>query len=85
MTTDADARREPVDQPRGRHSIEWEVFVRDAVEEPLRHVGSVTAADQSAAREQADALFEDVAALWFCPAEAVLRDTVTTLTPGEPA
>ena len=74
MTTDADTQRESVEEPRGRHSTEWEVFVREAVEEPLRHVGSVTAAEESTAREQADALFEDVAALWLCPADAV-RET----------
>lgn len=64
---------------------EWEVFVREAAEEPLVHVGSVTAEDAEGAREQADALFEECVALWLCPAAAVTRYADTALTPGETA
>jgi len=73
------------DQPRGRGSHEWEVLIREAAEEPLRHVGSVTADDREGAREQAEALFEEYVALWLCPAEAVSRHTAAALTPGETA
>lgn len=83
MATDADLEREVVDQPRGRHSTEWEVFVREAAEEPLKHVGSVTADDEERAREQAEALFEDVVAIWLSPEHAVLRQTDRDLIPGE--
>jgi rSAM-partnered protein len=53
----------------------WEVFVRESTGEPMRHVGSVSAASAGAAREQARALFgRFVADVWLCPADAVERE-----------
>lgn len=85
MTANADRRAETVDQPRGRDSREWEVFVRETADEPLTHVGSVTASDEERAYEQAEALFSDVAAIWLCPDSAVGRYTEPALVPGERA
>ncbi|WP_275739787.1 MULTISPECIES: Htur_1727 family rSAM-partnered candidate RiPP [unclassified Halorhabdus] len=85
MTANADGRREVIDQPRGRHSREWEVFVRETVEDPLTHVGSVTAAEKATAREQAETLFSDVVAVWLCPGSAVQRYADPELAPGESA
>jgi rSAM-partnered protein len=76
---------EAVDEPRGRQSLEWEVFVREGAEEPLTHVGSVTADDEDEAREQATTLFEEGQAFWLCPEDAVVRYTDAALTPGESA
>ncbi|WP_135663677.1 Htur_1727 family rSAM-partnered candidate RiPP [Halorhabdus rudnickae] len=84
MTDDANTFEEG-NQPRGRQSREWEVFAREAAEEPLTHVGSVTADDRETAHEQAATLFEDPLALWLTPAEAVARYTDPALTPGETA
>ncbi|MFB6201831.1 MAG: Htur_1727 family rSAM-partnered candidate RiPP [Halorhabdus sp.] len=84
MTDDANT-FEDVDRPRGRGSREWELFVREAAEEPLKHVGSVTADDREGAREQAEALFDDYVALWITPGQGVSRYTDPTLTPGETA
>ncbi|MFB6135460.1 MAG: Htur_1727 family rSAM-partnered candidate RiPP [Halobacteriaceae archaeon] len=69
------SRRDRVgDHPRATSGTEWEVFVRDRGDDPLRHVGSVTAPDADAAHETATTLFgwyaDDV---WLCPAEAVCR------------
>lgn len=53
---------------------EWEVFVREGVDEPARHVGSVTAAAPEGARELASTLFGgDASGLWLCPATEVRR------------
>ena len=84
MTDDANT-FEDGDQPRGRQSSEWEVFVRETADQPLQHVGSVTADDRERAYEQAQTLFEEPAALWLTPAEAVTRYTDPALTPGETA
>lgn len=83
MTANADDQRETIDQPRGRHAREWEVFIRETVSDPLRHVGSVTADDREMAYEQADTLFEDVVAIWICPDTAVNRYTDPELVPGD--
>ncbi|ACV10920.1 conserved hypothetical protein [Halorhabdus utahensis DSM 12940] len=83
MTANADGRPEAIDQPRGRDSREWEVFVRETVEDPLRHVGSVTADEKATAREQAESLFGDVVTVWLCPGSAVARYPDPELLPGE--
>lgn len=60
--------------PRGDPTREWEVFVREDDEEPLRHVGSVSAPDAEVAREQSSRLFGWYADdLWLCPADEVRR------------
>jgi rSAM-partnered protein len=63
----------------GGETREWEVFRREAIDEPLVHVGSVTAADPETGHERAAALFGDAAGLWLCPADAVARFEVATL------
>lgn len=83
MTTNAVGRFEQVEQSRGRHAREWEVFVRESVEAPLTHVGSVTADEREAAREQAETLFTDVVAIWLAPEGALSRYTDPDLTPGD--
>lgn len=68
--------RPPIDAPRGGAGPgrEWEVFVREASDEPLRHAGSVTASDADAARERAARLFGGTATdLWRCPADETRR------------
>lgn len=85
MTANADGRRERTDQPRGRNSREWEVFVRETVEDPLSHVGSVTADEKETALEQAEALFSDVVSVWLCPSSAIDKEADPELAPGERA
>ncbi|GAB3681600.1 hypothetical protein GCM10028857_06070 [Salinarchaeum chitinilyticum] len=61
-------------EPRGDPSREWEVFVRDDADEPLGHVGSVSAQTAEIANEQASRLFAWYADdLWLCPADEVRR------------
>lgn len=61
-------------EPRGDPTREWEVFVRDDGDDPLRHVGSVSAPDAEIAHEQAGRLFAWYAEdLWLCPADEVRR------------
>jgi len=63
-----------VEAPRGATSREWEVFVREAGEDPLTHAGSVSAPSAEIAREQAAKLFGHAAvALWLCPADETVR------------
>jgi rSAM-partnered protein len=61
-------------RPRADDGTAFEVFVRDDADEPLRHVGSVTAADAETAYERATRLFawyaDDV---WVCPAGEFTR------------
>jgi len=62
------------EEPRGDPTREWELFVRDDADDPLRHVGSVSAPDAATAREQASRLFAWYADdLWVCPADEVRR------------
>jgi rSAM-partnered protein len=80
----SDRRLSRVDAPRSDGEREWEVFVRESTDEPLRHVGSVTAPTVETAREVAAPLFEHAAAaMWLCPAEEVGRYAERTL--GEEA
>lgn len=58
---------------------EWEVFIREAPDDPMTHVGSVSAATADVAHEQTMALFGRFAEdLWLCPADAVERDREVT-------
>jgi len=71
------------DEPRGDPGRQWEVFVREDPEDPLRHVGSVAAPEASVAREQASKLFAWYAEdLWLCPAEEVRRFSTHSLEPS---
>jgi len=83
------------DHPRSDRETEWEVFVRDDTEDPLRHVGSITAPDAEVAYEQATKLFAWYADdLWLCPADPIHRfsthdldrdaEAVDVETEGEP-
>jgi len=66
-------RRTRTDAPRADDAPEWELFRRATTEEPLRHVGSVTAPTPEAASEHADTLFPDAVALWLCRSDRVER------------
>jgi rSAM-partnered protein len=61
------------DGPRDATAREWELFRRASVEEPLTHVGSVTAPSAPVAYEQAATLFPEAADLWLCPADETRR------------
>jgi rSAM-partnered protein len=62
------------ERPRADDGTAFEVFVRDDADEPLRHVGSVTADDAEDAYERATRLFawyaDDV---WVSPAREFTR------------
>lgn len=59
---------------RGNPTPQWEVFCREAPDEPLTHVGSVAATSATEAHEHADRLFGWTAVdRWVCPADAVDR------------
>ena len=61
------------DGPRDATEREWELFRRASVDEPLTHVGSVTAPSAPVAYEQAATLFPEAADLWLCPADETRR------------
>ncbi|AGN02777.1 phenylacetic acid degradation protein B [Salinarchaeum sp. Harcht-Bsk1] len=62
------------EEPRGDPTREWEVFVRENSDDPLRHVGSVSAPSAEVAHEQSSRLFAWYADdLWLCPADEVRR------------
>ncbi len=81
---DSQDRTRVQDTPRSATGREWEVFVREDADGPLKHVGSVTAGDADGAHDRASDLFgwatRDV---WLCPADETRRYTAHTL--GEPA
>ncbi|QFU83827.1 Htur_1727 family rSAM-partnered candidate RiPP [Natronorubrum aibiense] len=53
---------------------QWELFVRETEDGPLKHVGSVAAANAATAYEHASTLFgESAVDLWLCPAAEVER------------
>jgi rSAM-partnered protein len=84
--TDGDTTRTTVDAPRSDATREWETFRRVDPDEPLRHVGSVTAPTAETAHEHADRLFPDAGTLWLCPADAVARFSTRRLgADAEPA
>jgi rSAM-partnered protein len=73
-----------VDEPRGDVSREWELFVREATADPLRHVGSVSAPSVDVARQQATELFGWTAeTLWLCPADETHRFAADGVTLGD--
>lgn len=78
MYDDSQSGRSRVDRANA-DTREWEVFRRDAVDEPLVHVGSVTAPSAEVGHEQAATLFDDAAGLWLCPADVVARFETATL------
>ncbi|MFC6723075.1 Htur_1727 family rSAM-partnered candidate RiPP [Halobium palmae] len=66
--------------PRDAVEREWEVFVRDAEDDPLRHIGSISAPGVDIAYEQATKLFAWYSTdIWLCPADAVARYSTHTL------
>lgn len=73
-------RRRLSDDDRAPNAREWELFVRSDGGDPLRHVGSVRAADVDGAYELASRLFawhaDDV---WVCPSAEVTRYTTHEL------
>jgi rSAM-partnered protein len=72
--------RTPVTDPRSDEVPEWEVFVREAAADPLRHAGSVSAPAADVAHEQAATLVGgDAHTLWLCPAAEVHRFTARRL------
>ncbi|MCQ4332662.1 Htur_1727 family rSAM-partnered candidate RiPP [Natronomonas sp. F2-12] len=78
-------RRRIEDGDRAPNGREWELFVRSDGSDPMRHVGSVRAADAEGAYELATRLFawhaEDV---WVCPSAAVTRYTTHDLAEDAP-
>lgn len=52
---------------------EWELFLRETAEEPLRHAGSVTAPNADRAHEAATGLFPEATTVWCCRASEVAR------------
>jgi|AntDeeMinimDraft_5_1070356.scaffolds.fasta_scaffold00024_74 rSAM-partnered protein len=68
------------ERPRADDGTAFEVFVRDDVDRPLRHVGSVTAEDAADAYERATRLFAWYADdIWLCPAGDFTRFTTHDL------
>ena len=66
--------------PRSADGRRFEVFVREAEADPLRHVGTVAAPTPDAAHEEASALFARYARdVWVCPAEETHRYSVESL------
>ena len=79
MTEDVN-RTESATEPRSDGVPEWEVFLREAAEEPLRHVGSVTAATVKSAHEHAETLFgESARDLWLCKSDDIARFSTYSL------
>jgi rSAM-partnered protein len=72
--------------PRAADGRRFEVFVRGAEADPLRHVGSVAAPTPDAAHEAASALVaRDARDVWVCPAEETHRYSAEPLAAGETA
>jgi rSAM-partnered protein len=60
--------------PRSADGRRFEVFVREAEADPLRHVGTVAAPTPDVAHEEASELFAWYARdVWVCPAEETHR------------
>lgn len=65
---------------------EWELFVRDSEEDPLKHVGSVTAPTAEAAHKEASRLFAWYAEdMWVCPADEIVRYSTSAVDEEEKA
>lgn len=59
---------------RANPTPQWEVFLRDGTDDPLRHVGSVAAESETEAHEHASRLFDRWATdVWLCPSDEVER------------
>ncbi|MES3160367.1 MAG: Htur_1727 family rSAM-partnered candidate RiPP [Halorubrum sp.] len=66
--------------PRSADGRRFEVFVREAESDPLRHVGTVAAPTPDVAHEEASKLFAWYARdVWVCPAEETHRYSAETL------
>jgi len=73
-------RRENANGPRSADGRRFEVFVREAESDPLRHVGTVAAPTPDAAHEEASKLFAWYARdVWVCPAAEVSRFSAESL------
>ncbi|MEZ3162865.1 Htur_1727 family rSAM-partnered candidate RiPP [Halorubrum sp. RMP-47] len=73
-------RRENANGPRSADGRRFEVFVREAESDPLRHVGTVAAPTPEAAHEEASKLFAWYARdVWVCPAAEVSRFSAEAL------
>ncbi|MDB2264647.1 Htur_1727 family rSAM-partnered candidate RiPP [Halorubrum ezzemoulense] len=73
-------RCEGANGPRSADGRRFEVFVREAESDPLRHVGTVAAPTPDAAHEEASKLFAWYARdVWVCPAAEVSRFSAGSL------
>ena len=73
-------RSEDANGPRSADGRRFEVFVREAESDPLRHVGTVAAPTPDAAHEEASKLFAWYARdVWVCPAAEVSRYSAESL------
>jgi rSAM-partnered protein len=73
-------RSEDANGPRSADGRRFEVFVREAESDPLRHVGTVAAPTPDAAHEEASKLFAWYARdVWVCPAAEVSRYSAASL------
>jgi len=73
-------RDENANGPRSADGRRFELFVREAESEPLRHVGTVAAPTPDAAHEEASKLFAWYARdVWVCPAAEVSRFSAESL------
>ena len=63
----------------------FEVFIREAEADPLRHVGTVAAPTPDVAHEEATTLFGRYARdVWVCPADETHRYAAESLATDEP-
>ncbi|WP_058366336.1 Htur_1727 family rSAM-partnered candidate RiPP [Haloparvum sedimenti] len=66
--------------PRATTERRFEVFVREAADEPLEHVGTVAAPDPDTAHEEAGKLFAWYARdVWVCPSGETHRYSTYSL------
>ncbi|EMA67762.1 hypothetical protein C461_08544 [Halorubrum aidingense JCM 13560] len=72
--------------PRSADGRRFEVFVREAESDPLRHVGTVAAPTPDAAHEEASKLFAWYARdVWVCPAAETHRYSAESLADSDDA
>ncbi|RLM72825.1 Htur_1727 family rSAM-partnered candidate RiPP [Halorubrum sp. Atlit-26R] len=78
-------RSEDANGVRSADGRRFEVFVREAESDPLRHVGTVAAPTPDAAHEEASKLFAWYARdVWVCPAAEVSRYSAESLADDGP-
>ncbi|SFR30960.1 MULTISPECIES: Htur_1727 family rSAM-partnered candidate RiPP [Halorubrum] len=78
------SRSEDANGPRSADGRRFEVFVREAESDPLRHVGTVAAPTPDVAHEEASKLFAWYARdVWVCPAAEVSRYSAASLADQE--